>query len=867
MGSKIVAHFNPDGIPEYLKQRPQWIVWGKRTRQSQNALLENGKLNRIPFNPRTGKVALSDEPKSWGTYEQAIDAYQSAWYNGIGFMPAFHDGLVGIILNHCFLIGTNRLLPEAELILARFETTFAEIFPSGNGRGNGLNIYCFGLASRCGKGEHARWIELYGKDLAGRRTNRYICVTGHQFSKTREITNCQASLYWLYQTFKACATPAITSLVSVSPISKESSFRLKTDVFKAVPATRAITLKVPATTISDDSSSRPEKPVTTTISDLSASRPEKPVTTTISDDSSSRPEKPATTRISDLSASRPEKPVTTTISDDKNSDDSSSRPEKPATTTISDDKNSDDNSLSLKDEVFRIFDEEVSKVQQATLSEPLFQSASTLNELCNSAWAAPFITKTEVETALLNATTLPYNEAQRTIASALQTATGTREEPTSTVFNNAKSAQINWQSQLSPPKNEKSAGSSLRNIALILKHNEQWLGVLGYNEFTRKIVKLKPPPYYLGELGEWQDTDDTDTAIWLEEYYALKPSSQKVSEVIKSIARHHKFHPVRDYLNSLNWDGKPRVDNWLSVYLGALDTEYTRLVGKTWLISAIARIMMPGCKVDNVLILEGEQGIFKSTALRLLCQDDAWFNDTPFDLGSKDAFMALNGKWIIELAELDSFNKADSARAKAFFSSPVDTYREPYGRNTVSVPRQCVFAGSVNKEAYLKDETGNRRYLPVECRNIDLVGIKADRDQLWAEAYQMYRNGEPWWTNANDPIIKEQQEARFETDVWESLIVDYLEGLLSSSNEAVGAGNEAMGTEGSQSSVPIPKAEVTMAQLLQEALQIPVDKQDRRVQTRVGGILKRLGWKRIRRRCHGKRRYVYTNEGLHLQAD
>jgi putative DNA primase/helicase len=99
MGSKIVAHFNPDGIPEYLKQRPQWIVWGKRTRQSQNALLENGKLNRIPFNPRTGKVALSDEPKSWGTYEQAIDAYQSAWYNGIGFMPAFHDGLVGIILN------------------------------------------------------------------------------------------------------------------------------------------------------------------------------------------------------------------------------------------------------------------------------------------------------------------------------------------------------------------------------------------------------------------------------------------------------------------------------------------------------------------------------------------------------------------------------------------------------------------------------------------------------------------------------------------------------------------------------------------------------------------------------------------------
>jgi hypothetical protein len=526
------------------------------------------------------------------------------------------------------------------------------------------------LASRCGKGEHARWIELYGKDSTGRRSNRYICVTGHQFSKTREITNCQASLSWLHQTFKVSATPAITSLISVSPISKDSLSRLKTDVFKAVPATRAITSSVPAsTTISDLSASQPEKP-TTTISDLSASRPEKPATT-ISDLSASHPEKPATT-ISDLSASRPEKPATT-ISDlsalslekpaTTISDLSALSLEKPATTTIS-----DDSASRLKDEVFKIFDEEVLKVQQATLYEQLFQSASALNELCNSAWAAPLITRTEVETALLNATTLPYKEAQRTIARAFQTATDTREEPTSTVFNNVESADNNWQTKLSRSKNEKSVVPSLRNIALILEHDAQWQGVLGYNEFTRKIVKLKPPPYRLGELGEWQDTDDTDTAIWLEEYYDLKPSTQKVSEVIKNIARHHKFHPVRDYLIERDWDGKPRVDRWLSVYLGVLDTEYARLVGKTWLISAIARIMMPGCKVDNILILEGEQGIFKSTALRLLCQDDAWFNDTPFDLGSKDAFMALSGKWIIELAELDSFNKADSARAKAFLT-------------------------------------------------------------------------------------------------------------------------------------------------------------------------------------------------------
>jgi hypothetical protein len=111
-------------------------------------------------------------------------------------------------------------------------------------------------------------------------------------------------------------------------------------------------------------------------------------------------------------------------------------------------------------------------------------------------------------------------------------------------------------------------------------------------------------------LGEWQDTDDINTAIWLEEHYDLIPSTQKVNDVIKIIAESHKFHPVRDYLTSLKWNGKPRVDRWLSVYLGVLDTEYARLVGKTWLISAIARILEPGCQVDNVWILEGEQGVY-----------------------------------------------------------------------------------------------------------------------------------------------------------------------------------------------------------------------------------------------------------------
>jgi hypothetical protein len=234
MSISIVAHFNPNGIPEYLKQRPQWIVWGKRTRQYKDELLEDGKLCRIPCEPRTGDVAKSNDPNTWGTLSDAITAYQGAWYNGIGFMFAENDGLVGISLNHCFLVGTKTLIPSALKIVTRFGATFAEIFPSGDESGDGLHIYCFGSALHCGKAEQAPWLELCGKDITGHRRNNYFCVTGNRFSETLEITDCQASLDWLYETFKISATPAITSSVPATTISNNSSSCLEKDVFKAL---------------------------------------------------------------------------------------------------------------------------------------------------------------------------------------------------------------------------------------------------------------------------------------------------------------------------------------------------------------------------------------------------------------------------------------------------------------------------------------------------------------------------------------------------------------------------------------------------------------------------------------------------------
>ncbi|KHD08552.1 hypothetical protein PN36_32355 [Candidatus Thiomargarita nelsonii] len=194
--------FNPNGIPDYLKARPQWVVWGKRSAQGSDALQKDGRLNKIPFNSRTGKAASSNKPNTWGTFQDAVIAYQTGWYNGVGYMFAEGDGLVGIDLDHC-LDATGTPNPQTQDILSHFENTFIEISPSGDG----LHIYCFGLALHCGKGQQNKWIEIYGKDVHGKRSNRYFCVTGNQFSKSLEIMDAQAALAWLHNSFKTQTAP------------------------------------------------------------------------------------------------------------------------------------------------------------------------------------------------------------------------------------------------------------------------------------------------------------------------------------------------------------------------------------------------------------------------------------------------------------------------------------------------------------------------------------------------------------------------------------------------------------------------------------------------------------------------------------
>lgn len=371
----------------------------------------------------------------------------------------------------------------------------------------------------------------------------------------------------------------------------------------------------------------------------------------------------------------------------------------------------------------------------------------------------------------------------------------------------------------------------LTNIYEILKNSEEWIGVVAYEEFSGQVVKLKPPPFDKGELGEWTDMDDLRTALWMQQKYSFHPREDIVMKAVLLVADLQSHHVVRAYLDPLQWDGVERLAHWMVDFLGAEDSEYVRRVGRKWMIGAVARIYKPGCKLDNVLILEGSQGLYKSTALKVLGGE--WFTDAPLRFGDKDSYAIMRGRWVIELAEMDSFNKAESEAAKQFFGQYIDRYRNFYGKRASDVPRQQVFAGTTNKYVYLKDETGNRRYWPVRAIEINLEGLRAARDQLWAEAVAAFDSGEAWWeTPADVEMFRLEQESRFINDAYTDEIA---KGLLG-------------------------RNQVTMTEILGDILKLDISKWTMPEQQRVGRSMTQLGWLRKRGSGAGgtKREWMYV---------
>jgi len=235
---------------------------------------------------------------------------------------------------------------------------------------------------------------------------------------------------------------------------------------------------------------------------------------------------------------------------------------------------------------------------------------------------------------------------------------------------------------------------------------------------------------------------------------------------------------LRDWLSSRLWDGTQRVDTWLSEYIGAAPSDYIASVGRMWLVSAVARVMQPGCKADHMIVLEGPQGIGKSRALRVLVGDKYFCDDMP-DLESKDAQLQTFGSWVIEWAELDAMSRSEATAVKQFITRQTEKLRRPYGRHAEEVHRQCVFAGTSNSGDYLKDETGNRRFWPVRCGKICCGRLAEDREQIWAEAVALYQDGAHWWPELAELIeaAAAEQEQRVQVDPWLTPIETYVAAL------------------------------------------------------------------------------------------
>ncbi len=336
-----------------------------------------------------------------------------------------------------------------------------------------------------------------------------------------------------------------------------------------------------------------------------------------------------------------------------------------------------------------------------------------------------------------------------------------------------------WRANLrvGAPKKDGTPGKPLPillNADIALRTCPDWEGVFAFDEFRQKVRIVAEGPIDGAIPRDWADTDDTRTSIWMQQK-GINLGRDIVGQAVQSVAADYTVHPLRDWLDSLRWDGVPRLDTWLSEYLGAKPSSFIGAMGSMWLISAVARVYVPGCKVDHMLVLEGPQGIGKSRALRILAGDE-YFCDSMPDIHSKDASLQTFGAWVIEWAELDAMNRAEATGVKDFITRQFEELRLPYGKRTVKVPRQCVFAGTTNTDGYLKDETGNRRFWPVVCGQIDFNRLAEDRDQIWAEAVARYKGGERWWPEGADLIadLAAEQSARVEVDPWQSEIDSYV---------------------------------------------------------------------------------------------
>lgn len=359
-----------------------------------------------------------------------------------------------------------------------------------------------------------------------------------------------------------------------------------------------------------------------------------------------------------------------------------------------------------------------------------------------------------------------------------------------------------------------------------------------FNQFTGDIELVGELPWSSkrGPGNIWSDTDIILLKYHLAKTKKIEFSVEMLWEALRATSMRFAYHPVRQYIKSTPWDEQPRIDTWLCKYCGAADNAYTAAVGRKLLAGLVARVFTPGVKFDYCTVLEGGQGIGKSTVCNILGGE--WYGDIILDPHSRDTIDMMRGKWVIELSEMEVTRRSDAQALKAFVSRTSDRARLAYARAALDFPRQCVFIGTINPDGmgYLSDNTGNRRFWPIRCGDkIDMSGLEKVRDQLFAEAYIAYKKREVLYLTGDILKYAEiEQSERMSLDPWKDAVMSWMDGPGAEVNE------------------------LTVAQVWELVLGGAIKSISRGDQTRIGRILTDLGWPKYRPLRGGSQTKVYV---------
>jgi putative DNA primase/helicase len=374
--------------------------------------------------------------------------------------------------------------------------------------------------------------------------------------------------------------------------------------------------------------------------------------------------------------------------------------------------------------------------------------------------------------------------------------------------------------------------ANLNNAVKVLEHDATLKSLVWYDEFLQRLLTQYRRGDEVYEPREWTEADDINLTLYMQRAVGLsKISRDIVSQAVKAVAFRDVRNSVKDWMESLNWDGEARIDKFYEDHFGAHGSAYCLSASKNFWISMVARAFVPGCKVDNMIVLEGEQGIGKSRALQII--GGQWFTEQHESVTGKGFFEVLQGKILIEIGELDSFSRGDITRVKEVITQVRDRYRESYGRYAEDHPRRCVFVGTTNKDDWNKDETGARRFWPIACQGeIDYEGIRSNREQLFAEAVVRFKAGESWWKMPVDETVAEQSN-RYNADAWLEPIQDFL-GL---------------------------KQNTSINEILEACLKFEIGDVGIGDQMRVATCLRKLGWRGRNERLNGAVRKIWRPVG------